>query len=256
MSRSAALWVAGCLAAFGVTSSAFGVIGVSNSSPSTENFNSYMGTSASVPIEWLTTGNIAGNTAIPHRGTLTSGSSAYSKDDGWWSLNDDLSPYERAFGARVPSSGIFRVAAKFRNDTGKTINRTELKFNIEQFTLGAAGAGNNILVEWSPDGTGYKSTNLSGDTSTDSVNDTGSGIGGTVFGDPLITNRVVYLDQEIAPGGLFCVRFTWTPSGTGNRPHWGIDDVSVNMTNVPIPEPAAISMIALGAVALLGRRRK
>lgn len=226
--------------------SAHGALVLNDFSPVVENFNGFTdGTEASVPANFVAAHDL-GATAFGGR-VLTSGSSAYNSTTGWYSLNDNDSPADFAFGARTNGgSGQGTLTFQVTNMTGATIPGISLAFNLEQYTNSLSG--NRLDVLASSDGSTFNMTSLTGDTS--SMIPSGGGAN-TVFANPTVTARSVTYGAPVANGDSISFRFSWIVTSGGNRPHYGVDDVSV----AAIPEPSAVWLCGLGLLAGVRRRK-
>ncbi len=225
-------------------STASAAISLTDLTPSTENFDSFDGTAGSVPTNF-----VAGSTftfGSPGR-TLTSGISNYDTTPGWYALNDNGSLSDIAFGGRTDggSAGEGTLTVEVTNNTGMTIPGLSLSFQVEQYS--GSLSGNQLDVLASLDNSTFNTTNLSGDISTSIP----TGMGNTVFADPTITARSVGYDASIADGSSVFLQFFWNQTAGGQRPHFGIDDFSVQA----VPEPSSALLGLIGAGLLLRRRR-
>jgi hypothetical protein len=226
-------------------------INLTGLTPYTQDFDTFVGTLATVPTGWTT-----GGSAL-FIGTLTSGSSAYNQNNGWYSLNDNGSTADRAIGGRVPAGSTFTLTAQFVNQTGQALSGFNLAYAVEQYTGSDPATTNTIDLTWSTNGTTFVSTGLTGDLTTASTN----GSPDTVFADPLVTARVAALTgQTIAPGASFYVRYSFIPAGGGSRPIWGVDAFSLTPTAAAaaVPEASPLGLMAFGSAgaALLGLTRR
>src|SRR6185312_12353946 len=105
----------------------FGQISVTSSTPYTQNFNSYAGSSASLPTGWSATGTFT------YRGTGTGSSTT----GGAWAYGSS-----GAFDLGALASGTSNdilYAVSFVNNTGSTITSLVISFNFDQW---ANGGGN------------------------------------------------------------------------------------------------------------------
>lgn len=224
--------------------SVFAALSLTDLNPVTENFNSFDGTASTVPTNFTTGGAFTFGT--PGR-TLTSGTSAYDATTGWYALNDNNSLSDIAFGGRTNATdGEGTLTVEVVNNTGMTIPGLSLNFQVEQYT--DSKSGNQLDVLASLDNSAFNTTNLTGDLST---NIPGDGTGNQVFSNPTITSASVGYDTSIANGDSVYLRFFWNQISGGNRPHFGIDDFSVQV----VPEPS-VTLLGLLGIGLLFRRRR
>ncbi len=207
----------------------------------TENFNDFNdGTAAKVPSNFVPAHDL-GAGAFGGR-TLTSGPGAtYNASTGWYSLNDNDSPLDFAFGARTNATGGFgTLTFQVTNGTGAAISGITLGFDFKQFSTSAGQS--DLNVKGSIDGSTFNTATISGNTTT-SV--TTGGTADTVFANPIVAARSVSWNSPIADGATVSLRFEWQPVTGGSRPHFGVDNVTIT----PVPEPG---VALLGAIGLLG----
>jgi hypothetical protein len=196
-----------------------------------QDFDTYLGTAATVPVGWSVsftgTANFGGTNA---GGSSTGAAYAYGTGSDF------------AFGAlHTGTTGLITLAVAFINDTGSTLTSLTIQWNYEQwrfsntsgFDLTGTGAlASNAIVN-SADFVG-SSTGTSGTPSSTPISLTLSGF-------------------SIAPGDAFGLSWT-TTDATGSDNGIAIDDFAISAGS-PIPEPATIAMVALGAGLLVGIHR-
>jgi hypothetical protein len=208
----------------------------------TQNFNTFDGTAATLPA-----GVVVGGTTT-FNGILTSGTGTYNGANGFYALNDDGSPADRAIGARAPAGSAYTITLAVTNNTGATIPGINIGYDVEQYTNGDPGtAGSTLTLTRSTDGTTFNSTGLSGNLSTTAQATQAD----QVFADPLVTPRTATYTGAVANGASVQFQFTFNPAGSGPRPHFGID----NFTASVVPEPAGLALLA-GLVPFLTCRRR
>ena len=154
------------LIAFIAAPSAFAQISLTSSSY-TQNFNSYVGSAATVPAGW--TSSASGYQGVGSTSSSTGGN--YASQTGT----------DRGFGAlRSNSTGNITLGVGFTNNTGSTITSLTLSWNYEQFKFGNTSgfdlsgtgglAGNSILngkdFSGVASGSGLRSTAVSSFTIT------------------------------------------------------------------------------------------
>jgi hypothetical protein len=175
-------------------------------------------------------------------------------------------PAHAAFVFNIQPDGQGNIVA---NGSG-TINLTSLQqVPGPAFTNAAMGPGGaDILVGSTPFAAGSFNAyqggiipqSLSFGPGLTTTANTGSGsIVGVVW-----TYRAIVVPSTYVSGAYLSDSATWdnsTLSSLGLTPgsylfHWPSDSLTVNILSSPIPEPTSLSLLGIGSVALLGRRRR
>jgi hypothetical protein len=190
--------------------------------PYTQSFDSYLGTSISVPIGWTVTFQL---TPV-YNGTGTGTSNA----GGAWAYGTSG---EYSFGAlRSGTPGNITLAVNFTNNTGQTIVDMTFQWNYEQWRY-ANTSGFDLS------GTGV----LSGNTSINTQDFSGSSTGtnGTVTSTPISINL---LSINILDGQTFGLQWITTDL-TGADNGISIDDFQLTG-----PDPLPVELSSFSAVVL------
>jgi hypothetical protein len=173
---------------------------------------------------------------------------------------------DRALGT-LPSGtpGSLRLGVRFVNDTGEIVDGFTFSYDGEQWREGGVTNVNNQLVPayatFNP-GTGSLSVvgvfNNVNDAIFNSPVD-GSTASGAALDGNLGANRIANLGATITglalmPGDEIWLR--WFDSDSSGADHGlAIDNFSIAFTTA-VPEPAAATLLGLGLMTLLGRRRR
>ena len=234
--------------------------------PITENFDTFAGTIATIPLNFTWTPDGAPGTATNfERGFFNPALQGYTNNNGlyalYYSLTDDRS--DIAFGTkRQPNATPITLAWSFINQTGADISIFNVSWDVEQYTQG--GRPTKIDFDYNANGAGVTQAGITGTTLTTAQTGTpttGANLpGGTPpgGGPPIITSHSIsiFLATPLADGQP--IDFRWVTTGndpSGGNAHFAVDNLSV--TAVAVPEPSNIQMLVLafGVWKLLQRRR-
>lgn len=224
----------------------------------TENFDGYRGTTETTPAEIVTAGDLVFYNGTPNdgnaqNGVLTAGASLYNTNSGWYAMNSTSAPGDYAFGLRSQTSSTSSLTMELVNATGQSIAGLDIGWTFEQYSEGFGNA--RISLQWSSDGTTFVDTGLLGDITRTGVFGASPPV---VYTNPTVTPLAASLPLALADGDSIFLRFLWTSAKSGNQPHVALDDLS--LTPVPVPEPSAMALAALGCTFLglrwVARRRR
>jgi len=169
-------------------------------------------------------------------------------------------------GITAGGSGSLRIAARFVNDTGETLNGFTFSYDGEQWRKAqistTGGVNNQYVVSYAifdaGSGTldnGLYSSSIAGATFNTPV-DGGDNVGAALNGnDP--ANRVAGLGAtitniEIAPGQEVWLR--WFDANSSSADHGiAIDNFSIAFA---VPEPSAAVLLGFGFMLLINRARR
>jgi hypothetical protein len=216
------------------------------------NFNTYVGTAASLPSDFTVSGSTTN-----YVGVFTDGVSAYTTANGLYAGTESPITTDTGFAARVPVGTNLMLTWSVENDTGAALNGLSLSYTEVQYQ--DAVATPNTISLASDDGNGgstFDATNLTGNTSVNELSATG---GGLVYATPETKALTATYNKSIANGATVQFQFTWTPGGGGNRPIFGITDLNITgITSVPVPEPSTVVLFLSAAAGLIvvGKRRR
>ena len=213
-----------------------------------ENFNGFQGTAGTVPTNFAVSGGTTN-----YAGTFTGGSSAYNTNNGIYSGNQTSNTGDHALTARVPVGSSLLLTFAVTNNTGAPLSGLQFNFNIEQYQ-DAAATPNNINFLSDNGGGAFDQSNLSGPGR--SVQELSAGGTTNVYATPLTAAETVSYNRAVADGATVQFQWSWVPGGGGNRPIWGVDDLSVSGTAAPTPEPASAALLGLASAGLLARRKR
>jgi hypothetical protein len=239
-----------CLVVFALlpASTSSAAIILTDGSPVVENFDTFTdGTLAKVPSGFVPGGSFTFGS--PGR-VLTAGVSAYNSTTGWYSLQAGAGSTDFALGGRTnATNGDGSMTVQVTNSTGAAINGLSILFDVEQYSTANSQSTLGLLA--STDNSTFNTNALTGNTVTPIPS---GGTDNTVFAAPTIIPAAVNYTSTIADGESVYLRFTWNPVTGGARPHFGIDNLSIQA--VPIPEPGTWSLLVLGTFGVVMARRR
>lgn len=203
---------------------------------------------------WQISGLSAGDTM--YGGTYTSGVYARGSSsgnvsgqfsEGIYSFNHASTGTDRSLGIQpggadfTPGSLTLRVL----NDTGSAITDFDIAYEI--WFRNNQTAANSMNFSYSTDGMNFTHVN-SMDFAT-----LGSG---TPFGGWESSTRASNVAVSLAAGQQLYLRWFGDQTGTGAGDEYALDDISITLNASAIPEPGAASLVAIGIVGMVVRRRR
>jgi len=224
------------------------------------NFNTYLGTAATLPSDFTVSGSTTN-----YAGIFTDGVSGYTTANGLYAGTESPVTTDTGFAARVPVGTNLMLTWSVENNSGEALNGLSLSYTEVQYQ--DATATPNTITLTSDDGTGgpiFDATNLTGNTVPNgtgiSFNELQQTSTSTVFPDPLTEALTATYNQTIPNGATVQFQFKWTPGGGGNRPIFGITDLAITgIAPAPVPEPSSVALFlsaAAGLLVVVKRRRQ
>lgn len=239
------------VANFAVVSTAKGAILLSGSSYS-QDFDSYRGTTVTIPEGWVTAGDLVFYNGSPNdgnaqNGVFTAGSSLYNTASGWYAMNSAANQNDYAFGLRTQTSSTSSLTAQFINETGATLSDFTIDWDFEQYSEGFGNGRVSLL--WSTDGTNFSAAGLTGGIVQTGVFGASPPV---VYTTPKITDLTASLEHDLAAGDSLYIRFLWNSAKSGNQPHIAVDNFQITA----VPESSTIVLVSFaGIVGWCARRR-
>jgi hypothetical protein len=237
----------------------------STDSPIIENFDTFAGTYATIPANfiWTPDGPVGSATNF-ERGFFNPALQAYTNNNGlyalYYSLTDDAS--DRAFGTkRQPNATPITLAWSFINLTGADISNFTISWDVEQYTQG--GRPTKIDFDYNANGAGATQAGIVGTTLTiaqTGIPTTGANLpGGTApgGGPPIITSRSISISLATPLADGQPIDFRWITTGndpSGGNAHFAVDNLSV--TALAVPEPNSIQLILVAFGVWQAQRRR
>jgi hypothetical protein len=223
--------------------------------PMTENFDTFAGTIATVPVNFTWAPDSGTNF---DRGIYDTATTAYNNNNGLYALvYSTNSLTDRAFGTkRQPNATPDVLSWSFVNQTGSSIAEFNVSWDVEQYTVG--GRPTAIDLDYNPNGSGATQAGIIGTSLTTAT--TGTPTSGALLpggtapggGPPIITSRSVAITLATPLANGQSIDFRWSTTGNtagGANAHFAVDNLSV--TAVPEPPSLAIVVLALGVSGLL-----
>jgi hypothetical protein len=210
---------------------------VTGSGTTTYNFNTYAGTAA--PADWTVTGVTAFNGVGTGSGTA----------GGVWAYQDGAGSAGNSLGALGSGTfTLFTYGLTIQNNTGFAITEMSLGFDVLQYRVANGGRLSTFALD---------DVNVLGFSETVF---TGSNVPATGAQQPPLTVGSAYSQSltglNIANGSSVTLNWIYDRgTGTGSAQGLALDNVSIGVTTAPIPEPATMSLLGLGALAMVLRRK-
>jgi hypothetical protein len=212
-----------------------------------QNFDSFLGTSGTVPSGFTTTGTQT------YKGLDDGGDG----NGGYWSFGVN-SASDRAFGMIETSSSVtgLGLIVALNNNTGSAINKFTLSYVLEEWRDGNGGSDrqNGFALRYSTDGTTFSSALR---TDAAPLNNNLGKLNGNSAANRAVISSFDYMPAvAVQPGDT--IYFEWqfvTVSGnTGARDGIGLDDFTI--TAVPEPATWFAGVFALAVVVFDTVRRR
>ncbi|MCX6924497.1 MAG: PEP-CTERM sorting domain-containing protein [Verrucomicrobia bacterium] len=230
----------------------------------TQNFDS-MGTGTTAPAGWsvlvaTASGNSfwsstapitqTGVTMNPGTGLTLNNAPTANNNNGYNALGASALATDHCI-ATAPTSiaGVAIQYSSLVNNSGSSLNSFDISYDIKRFTAGSAGADElpGYWLFYSLDGTTWNNVAA--------LNPTLANVPNTV-GVTSIATTTVTLASPWVNGGSLSLRWV-DDNGIASSPDQilGLDNVHLSAGTGPVPEPASWSLLALGALAFIARRR-
>lgn len=218
--------------------------------PYTQNFDSLAQTGTG--ITWTD------NLPTPLMAGWYSTATTYDTDDGNIPVSGlysygTVGSGERALGSVALNGALLRYGIRVNNGSGGMFSALSVSYTGEQWRSGGASLTDQLVFEYSTNATSLSTGNWTALPSLDFNAPITTGVG--PLNGNLAANEA-FMSSSIgmswANGTDVWVR--WTHIGNSSRDSLALDNVELKAT--PVPEPASLAVVGIGALALLRRRRK
>jgi hypothetical protein len=228
-----------------------GTLSIGGLSEITETFNSLNPPTGQDPVSpspYVFKGDWTYSGTDFNPGGLYTVSSGYRHENSAYGLRISTRSGDIAFGNKMGANEApLHLTLHARNNTGATINRFELGWNVEQYSQ--AGRATTVSFDWSTDGLDFNLNHVTGGAPVSAVTGPAGNLA-SVLKTPVSATII----RDLPAGQEVYFRFTWkTGSGSGDNAHLGVDDFSV--TAVPEPSTYLAGGFAVGLLALTFRNR-
>lgn len=173
----------------------------------------------------------------------------------------------RALGMLSSSTiGALYMGVTFTNDTGSPITSLDVSYTGEIWRSGGANTASSNYIEFlykihptgdlsiGTDGSYVKVSDLKFNSPVNSAGATA--LDGTLPANQMDLSGTIDLSANpLAPGDTLAIRWQSPSNGSTTADALAIDNLVVTPT-VLLPEPASLSLLALGALPLLSRKRR
>ncbi|MCX6968738.1 MAG: PEP-CTERM sorting domain-containing protein [Verrucomicrobia bacterium] len=226
---------------------------ISNYSALTENFDSFAGTSGTIPANWTQ----AGGSSFSSGGAFGSSTGFYNRADAYsisnylYALRDTSSSSDISFGGKMASgSSVITLTLNVQNNTGAIVTGFDVAWDVEQYSQ--AGRATTVNFSYRLGAASFGTINLTGTTLTTAT--TGTDPATSNLPSIAVTNRTISITGlSMANLSTADFRFSWTNgAGAGSNAHIGVDNFSVTA----VPEPKTWVMIGIGTSFMLWNLRR
>ncbi|MGL2964934.1 beta strand repeat-containing protein, partial [Flavobacterium sp. RSB2_4_14] len=218
----------------------FSITGTGSGNTYTQNFDSFAGTSVSVPSNWAWTYSDYTPGGFYNRNV------AYSNSNSTFGLRDNSSSTDIAFGSKQDGAA-YTLTFSVVNNTGAIINGFELTWNIEQYSQ--CSNATPVAFAYRLNAGAYGLTSATG-TGTTAFN-ASIGTCANLASIAVTSKGLSITGLSLAVGGTANFRFT-IGNTTANNAHVGIDDFTMYATAVPPCTPQTINPITASVTKSFG----
>jgi hypothetical protein len=215
-----------------------------NFTAKTQDFNTFAGTSITVPANWA----YSGTDYTP--GGFYNRASAYSNTNSTYGLRNDSSSSDISFGSKMGASeGPFTLTMAGQNTTGSVLSGFTVLWDVEQYS--AAFRATTVNFSYRVGAGSFVTTGITGTTLTTAS--LGATDGANLASIAVTGRSITISGLSVADLTTVDFRWTWTTgAGSGNNAHIGIDNVSVTA----VPEPTTWTLIGIGSAFMLWNVRR
>jgi|GEM_PF-5865863 len=213
----------------------------------TEDFNSFVGTAASIPPNFTWSNSFSMTQDFSPGGNYDA-SGSYGNSNSTFALSFGPTSMDYAYGTKPPTFDHF-LDWDFTNNTGGPIPSFSVSWDVEQYS--EAGRATEIDFSHNPNSTGFTQSGIAGTTLTTATTTSGTASNLSSVGT---TSRSVTVNLTTPLADGQSISFRWSIlSGSlagagGANAHIGVDNLSVT----PVPEPSSFLIIAIIGTCLSG----
>ncbi|MBK9582833.1 MAG: hypothetical protein IPO48_13265 [Saprospiraceae bacterium] len=165
-----------------------------------ENFDTFAGTLASIPLGWAT------SSADFTPGGYYTNTGTYSNSNSTYALGTSS---DAAYGAKVATSGLEATNTLtycMTNNTGQTINSINVTWDVEQYSI--ADRATTIDLTYNVNGGAYGQVGISGTSLTTASIQSPASTADANLANIIVTPRNVTFTNTVLPTQQFCIRLT------------------------------------------------